>query len=85
MKEEHGCYQSECRASWAYDDVTRMQIWDLFLNEPEPVGYHPAIISGWDRPNSETFAMLRLEPWRLWVFPGNVLMGQRGEVLNWRE
>jgi len=51
-----------------------MQIWDLFLNELEPVGYHSAIIPGWDRPISETFAMFRLAPWRLWVFPGNELM-----------
>lgn len=31
------------------------------------------------------FAVLKLEPWRLRVFPGTVLMGQGGEVLNWRK
>ncbi len=76
---------AECRVSWALDDVTQTQIWDLFLNELEPVGYNPEIIPGWDRPTSETFAVLRQEPWGMPEFPGSVLMGQGGEVLNWWE
>jgi hypothetical protein len=39
----------------------------------------------WPGPTAEAFAALRLEPWRLRVFPGSVLMGQGGEVLKWRE
>ena len=76
---------AECRAAWAFNEATRTQVWNLFLNGPEPVGYDPAIVPGWDSPTADTFAVLRLEPWRLRVFPGTVLLGQGGEVLTWRE
>lgn len=76
---------AECRAAWAFDEATRTRVWDIFLNGPEPVGYDPAILPGWDSPTSEAFAVLRLEPWRLRVFPGTVLFGQGGEILTWRE
>lgn len=75
---------AECRAAWASDDETRERTWNLFLNAPEPVGYDPTLIPSWDSPASETFAVLRLEPWRLRVFPGSVLFGQGGEVLTWQ-
>ena len=76
---------AECSATWHFDDDTRRMVWDLFLEGPEPVGYDPAIIPGWeDGPLSPAFAALRLEPWRLRVFPGSVLFGQGGEVLDWR-
>lgn len=52
-------------------------IWQL-------VGYDPAIVPGWDRFTSDDFAVLRVDPWRLRVFPGTVLLGQGGAVLNWR-
>ena len=76
---------AECRVSWALDDETRKRIWDLFLNAPEPLGYDPSIIPAWKSPISEAFAVLRLEPWRLRVFPGSVFRRQGGAVLNWRE
>ena len=60
---------AECRAGWAFDDETRTMVWNLFLNAPEPV---------------EAFAALRLDPWRLRVLPGSLLMGKGGEVLTWR-
>ena len=56
----------------------------MFVDGPEPVGYDPAIIPGWDGPTSPGFAALRLEPWRLRVFPGTVLLQQQGEVLTWQ-
>lgn len=76
---------AECRAELHYDQDTRTMVWDLLKNAPPPVGYDPAIIPGWDDASSEGFAALRLEPWRLRVFPGSVLMGQGGEVLTWSE
>lgn len=76
---------AECRAAWAFDEETRTKVWNLFLNGPEPVGYNPAIVPGWDGPMSEGFAALRLEPWRLRVFPGTVLLGQGGTILRWSE
>ncbi len=76
---------AECRATWAFDDETRSMVWERFRDGPEPVGFDPAIIPGWDSPTSDGFAGLHLEPWRLRVFPGTVMMGQGGEVLTWRE
>lgn len=75
---------AECRAEWAFDDATRRQVWDAFRNAPAPVGYDPAIIPGWDEPTADSFAALKLSPWRLRVFPGSVLMGQGGDVLTWQ-
>jgi hypothetical protein len=76
---------AECRAEWAFDDATRVEVWELFERTPPPVGYDPAIIPGWTGPTSPAFAALRLEPWRLRVFPGTALFGKGGEVLTWRE
>lgn len=81
----HDTCLAECRASWAFDDETRTMVWDLFKSTPMPLGYDPAIIPGWDKPTSPSFAALRLEPWRLRVFPGSVLLGQGGQMLTWRE
>jgi hypothetical protein len=76
---------AECRASWAFDDTTCTEVWEAFKAAPEPVGYDPAIIPQWsDGPTGEAFAVLRLEPWHLRVFPGTVLLGRGGEVLTWR-
>ena len=75
---------AECSATWAFDDETRTRVWNLFANGPAPVGYDPKMIPGWTKPTDATFAALRLEPWRLRVFPGSVLMGQGGTVLTWQ-
>lgn len=75
---------AECRAHWHFDLETRERIWSLFESTPGPVGYDPAIIPGWNEPGDDAFAALRLEPWRVRVFPGSVLMGQGGEVLTWQ-
>jgi len=81
---QHDVATAECRAELMDDDDTRQMVWDLFLNGPEPVGYDPSIIPTWeDGPLSPTFAALRLEPWRLRVFPGSVLLAGEGEVLDW--
>jgi hypothetical protein len=75
---------AECKASWAFDDATRTRVWDLFANGPAPVGYDPKMIPGWTSPTVEGFAALKLEPWRLRVFPGTVLFGKGGNVLTWK-
>jgi hypothetical protein len=75
---------AECRASWAFDDETRTWVWETFRDAPAPVGYDPAIIPPWSGgPTSDAFAALRLEPWRLRVFPGTLLEGGAGEILTW--
>ena len=76
---------AECRAQWAFDDDTRRMVWDLFANGPEPVGYDPAVIPGWDGPTTPTFAALKLDPWRLRVMPGTALLQGTGETLVWQE
>lgn len=60
-------------------------VWDLFLNAPPLVGYDPRIVPVWTSPMADAFAVLCLQPWRLRVFPGSVLMGRGGRVLVWRE
>ena len=81
----HDTCAADCRVEWAFDDETRIMVWDLFKNAPPPVGYDPAMIPVWDKPTSGSFAALRLLPWNLRVFPGTVLLGQGGEILKWRE
>jgi Pyridoxamine 5'-phosphate oxidase len=79
----HDTCVAECRATWAFDDETRTMVWNLFAEGPPPVGYDPAIVPAWDGPTSPAFAALRLEPWRLRVFPGTMLLQQEGDVLTW--
>ena len=75
---------AECRVSWAFDDATREQVWDAFKAAPAPVGYDPAIIPPWKGgPTSSAFAVLKLEPWRLRVMPGSMMLGGSGELLTW--
>ena len=82
----HDTCTAECRASWYFDDETCQRIWDLYLAAPPPLGYDPAMIPVWaDGPTSPAFAALRLDPWRLRVFPGTVLLGTGGEVSEWNE
>lgn len=81
----HDTCVAECHASWAFDHETRKMVWNLFLNGPKPVGYDPTIVPAWTSPAVDAFVALRLEPWRLRVFPGTVLLGQGGEVLTWQK
>ncbi len=81
--ENHDTCVAECQAEWALDLPTRERIWNRFKSAPPPVGYDPAIIPGWDCPDSPAFAVLRLTPWRLRVMPGTVLLAGEGEVLGW--
>lgn len=80
----HDTCVAECRATLMLDDATRAMVWDLFLHGPPPVGYDPKIVPAWTSPTADAFAALRLDPWRLRVFPGSVLLGQGGSVLTWQ-
>jgi hypothetical protein len=82
----HDTCTAECRAELLYDDETRVSVWELFKGAPEPVGYDPAIVPAWkDGPTSDVFAAMRLEPWRLRVFPSTAFVGGTGEVLRWAQ
>lgn len=84
--QSHDTCVAECRAQWANDGATKQMVWDLFANGPAPVGYDPSIIPGWDNPESPGFAVLKLDPWRLRVMPGAVMMEGEAELLQtWRE
>ena len=75
---------AECRARLVFDEETRIMVWNLFKEAPTPVGYDPTIIPGWDKPTSDSFVAMKLEPWRLRVFPGTALTGE-GRILTWME
>jgi hypothetical protein len=60
-------------------------VWRLFATAPAPVGYDPTMIAAFESPTSPNFAALRLEPWRLRVFPGTLLLGKGGDILTWTE
>ena len=75
---------ADCAATWHFDDDTCTEVWQRFADAPAPVGYDPAMIPVWNRPTDASFAVLRLEPWRLRVMPGTVLTAGRGDILTWR-
>jgi len=81
----HDTCVADCRVTWAFDDQTRIDVWNMFLHAPPPVGYDPAAIEVWKSPTSDSFAALRLDPWGLRVFPGSLMQGQGGTILTWRE
>jgi hypothetical protein len=75
---------ADCLVEWYHDDDTRTAVWNKFVEAPEPVGYNPSIIPGWDSPTAPSFAALRLTPYR---FAGAARLGAaagQGTVLSWR-
>jgi hypothetical protein len=85
--DNHDTATAECRAIWHHDDATRVEVWNKFVTAPPPVGYEPSIVPAWESPTGESFAVLKLEPWRLRVFPGRFLLtgGSEGDVLVWAQ
>ncbi len=80
----HDVATAECNTVWEDDLESRRAGWDRFASAPEPVGFDPSIVPGWDDPSSDGFGILRLEPSRLRVFPGTLLLTGEGEVLTWK-
>jgi uncharacterized pyridoxamine 5'-phosphate oxidase family protein len=62
----------DCVASWAEDERENEQVWELFLNTPEPLGWGPDGLAGYgpDKWRNPIFTPLRLEPWRVQVMRG---------------
>lgn len=80
----HDTCTAECATEMLTDDATCERVWQMFVDAPEPVGYDPMIIPPWrDGPRSDAFAVMRLEPWRLRVMPGTVMLRGEGDVLTW--
>lgn len=76
----HDTCTANCETTWD-DDVQAG--WDRFAHGPAPVGYDPSIIPIWPNPDVDEFGILRLQPTRLRIMPGDVMLKGEGEVLTW--
>jgi len=74
----HDTCLAECRATWVEDAQGKQAVWDKLANGPEPVGYDPAMIPGWEDAASPTFSALRLDPWRVRVMPAAAMLTGEG-------
>lgn len=74
---------ADCDTVWENDLESKRTGWQRFVDGPSPVGYDPSIIPGWEGPESESFGILRLEPFHVRVFPGSLLMQGTGTTLDW--
>jgi hypothetical protein len=82
----HDTCSADCQVEWYLDDDTRAAVWTKFADGPAPVGYDPRIIPMWsDGPTSESFAALRLTPYRLRVMAGTVMTQGQGAPLSWSD
>ena len=75
---------AECAASWVGDAAGKQAVWDKLANGPEPVGYDPAMIPGWESAASPGFSALRLDPWRVRVMPGAAMLSGEG-IQVWQQ
>ncbi len=80
----HDTCTADCAAAWDDTPEGRADGWNRFLHAPAPVGYDPAIIPGWTSPDAPGFGVLRLQPRRLRVMPGSLMLAGQGELLTWR-
>jgi len=79
----HDTCTADCDTAWENSDEERAAGWDRYVNAPAPVGYDPSIIPPWTGPTAPAFGILRLEPQRLRVMPGSVLLAGQGDTLTW--
>eukprot|EP01041_Mallomonas_annulata_P016572 gene16572-34524_t len=82
---DHDTCTADCDTVWEHGVAERTAGWQRFANGPAPVGYDPSIIPGWTAPDSPSFGILRLEPVRLRVMPGSLMMAGVGELLTWKK
>ncbi len=84
----HDVVTAECRAEMRLDDATCTWLWERFKALDPPLGYDGSIIPMWhEGPTSAAYGALRLEPWRLRVFPAiyGTTNGAQGAILTWHE
>jgi len=79
----HDVATADCESAWETDLESKRAGWQRFVDAPAPVGYDPSMIPGWDSPESEAFGILRLDPIRVRVFPGTLLLRGTGDLLTW--
>lgn len=80
----HDTCTASCATAWELSDTEREAGWRRFAEAPASVGYDPAIIPGWDTPQSPGFGILRLEPTLLRVMEGSRMASGVGRLLQWR-
>jgi len=80
----HDTCTADCDAAFESGADERQRTWDRFAHGPAPVGYDPRIVPGWDGAEAPQFGSLRLEPRRLRVMPGTVMLTGSGRLLTWR-
>ena len=54
----HDTCTAQCHTEWDLSDDGRAAGWEALETAPQPVGYDPSIIPGWDTPTSEGFGIL---------------------------
>lgn len=79
----HDVATADCDTSWELDHDSRVSGWNRFAQGPAPVGYDPSIIPGWTDPDVPSFGILRLEPTRLRVMPGTLMLKGEGQLHTW--
>jgi hypothetical protein len=63
----------DCVTTWVDDEAEKRDVFELFADTPEPLGWGAAGLAGYgpDRWRSAAFTPLRLEPWRVQVIRGD--------------
>lgn len=80
----HDTCTALCDVEWDDTPAGRRAGWDALATAPDPVGYDPSIVPGWETPDAPAFGILRLRPWRLHVMDGSVMTGGGGDLLTWQ-
>jgi hypothetical protein len=80
----HDTCTADCSVTWELGEASKRAGWDRFANGPKPVGYNPRLIPQWTDPSVPEFGILRLEPYRLRVMPGSLMLKGQGQLLTWR-
>ena len=81
---DHDTCTAEASVAWLDDVEARSAVWDRFEHGPEPVGYDPRIVPGWDSPSAPRFGVIELSPRALRVMDGSVMLRGEGRVLRWQ-
>ena len=80
----HDTCTADCVATWELGADERRAGWRRFADAPPPVGYDPSIIPDWPDPDAPAFGVLRLEPTRLRLMPGSLMLTGQGTLLTWQ-
>jgi hypothetical protein len=79
----HDTCTADCGVTWEDTPAERAAGWQRFVDAPPPVGYDPKIIPQWTSPDAPAFGIIRLEPARLRVQPGSLMLQGKGALLRW--